>query len=532
MELTTQDAWVLRRAMARMPIDNTQLSPALSLMMKAYNLDSNEGYQQFSSVITSDNELLIQVMKLDPNTQPEQSPAVSKASDPIVYIPPLPREAQLSPTAQRAAQSVGDWYKFTSAWAAQRSPMTPTHFLEAATIWLAGLACARRLVLHLHDRIYPHLYLLIVAETSRYAKSTGMSIFYSLIHACFPHLLVPGSATTEAMMEILSGQLPANFEKLPQTQQRNIEAGRKFAGQRGIMLDEYSSLLGSSKKDYMQGFVELLMRLYDAREVEQYYTRSGGLLTINRPGISIFGATTPAAMARSLTNEAWENGEMARYLIFFREDVLGYNDEYARLEIPSEVVTPLLKLHNALPVVKESFDEDYHFAPLSASFDPEAYDAYRAYAKAVRYDLIADCDPRLHGNYTRLHVQAVKIALTIAATDYLGGGKDYVTIEPGHWALAQQMTERSRANLHSLMLNLNETRDSRIQRDLLVTLRQNPGGLTVRDFCRRMSAYADDIRNGLDVLLESGDIIEIEHRPLTGRPTKVYTIKAVETAPK
>jgi hypothetical protein len=531
MDLSPQDAFILRRAMARMPIDAKQLSPALNLMMRAYNLDNPDGYQQFSSVITSDTDLLVQIMKVDPNTPPAQPTTQSAAIDPIVYVPPLPREAQLTSEAIRAMDDVGDWYKLTSAWAAQRSPMTPPHFLQAATIWLAGLACARRLVLHLHDRIYPHLYLLIVAETSRYAKSTGMSVFYSLIHNCFPHLLVPGSATTEAMMEILSGQSPANYEKLPQTQQRNIDAGRKFAGQRGIMLDEYSSLLGSSKKDYMQGFIELLMRLYDAREVEQYYTRSGGLLTINRPGISIFGATTPAAMARSLNNETWENGEMARYLIFFREEVLGYNDDYARLEIPPDVIAPLVKLHTALPNMKE-FDEDGSYHPMSASFEPRAFDAYRAYAQAVRYTLIEDCDPRLHGNYTRMHVQAIKIALALAATDYLGSGKDYVQIELGHWALAQQMVERSRANLHSLMLSLNETKDSRIQRDLLVILRQNPGGLTVRDFCRRMSAYADEIRSGLDVLLESGDIMEIEHKPTTGRPTKVYSVKASETAPR
>lgn len=520
MELSPRDAWLVRRAMVKYPIDESTASPAVKLMLRAYDLSTDDGYARFSQVVTSDTELLTQVMRLDPAKPP--TPETTASSDPIVFVPPLPAAARLTDESLRAAETVGDWYKFTAAWAAQRSPMTPPHFLASATVWLAGLACARRLVLNMHDRIYPHLYLIIVAETSRYAKSTGMSVIHSLIHAVMPYMLVPGSATTEAMMEILSGQLPANFEKLPQTQQKLIESGRKFAGQRGIMLDEYSSLLGSSKKDYMQGFVELLMRLYDAREVEQYYTRSGGLLTINRPGISIFGATTPAAMARSLNNEAWENGEMARYLIMFREDVLGYNDEYARLELPAEITAPLLKLHNALPLPKESFSDEAPYQPMSASLTDAAFAAYRQYAKAVRYDLIEDCDPRLHGNYTRMHVQALKIALSIAAVDCLGSGENYVTVELGHWALAQQMAEHSRANLHSLMLNLNETKDSRIQRDILSLLRQNVGGLTVRDFCRRMSAYADDIRKGIDVLVESGDVLEVEHKPLTGRPTKVF----------
>jgi predicted ArsR family transcriptional regulator len=86
------------------------------------------------------------------------------------------------------------------------------------------------------------------------------------------------------------------------------------------------------------------------------------------------------------------------------------------------------------------------------------------------------------------------------------------------------MAEQARENLHRLLVTLNESRDSRNQRDILNLLKQYPGGLTIRDFCRRMSAYADSIKQSLDVLLDSGNIQEIEHRPTTGRPTKIYTL--------
>lgn len=524
MDLSPQDAFTLRRAMARMPIDPAQCSPGISLMLRGFNLLTDDGYQRFSQVVTSDTDLLVQVMRLDPN-QPPVAAAAPAAQEPVAFVPPLPDAARLSDSALKAAESVGTWYRLTSDWCKKRSPMTPPHFLEGAIIWLIGLAIGRRLCLVLHERIYPHLYLLIVAETSRYAKSTGMSVIHSLIGATMPYMLVPGSATTEAMMEILSGQLPANYDKLPPVQQRLIESGRQYAGQRGIMLDEYSSLLGSSKKDYMQGFVELLMRLYDARETEQYYTRSGGLLTINRPGISIFGATTPAAMARSLNNEAWQNGEMARYLILFREGLLPYDDSYGKVDIPGEITAPLMTLHNTLPRMKNELIEDAeNFQPMTALMTEEANTAYRAYSKAVRYDLIDETDARLHGNYTRMSAQAVKIALSLAAMDYLGSGEHYVRIELGHWALAQEIVEHARRNLHNLMLSLNETRDSRNQQELLTLLRQNPGGLTVRDFCRRMGAYSDDIRRALDILVESGETEEVEHHPTTGRPTKFYRL--------
>jgi predicted ArsR family transcriptional regulator len=121
--------------------------------------------------------------------------------------------------------------------------------------------------------------------------------------------------------------------------------------------------------------------------------------------------------------------------------------------------------------------------------------------------------------------------LSLATMDYLSNGEKIVRIELGHWALAQQISERSRSNLHRLMLALTESRDSRNQRDILTLLRQNPGGLTVRDFCRRMTAYASDIRGALDILLDSGEIEEIEHHPTTGRPTKVYKTAGESVTP-
>src|SRR5688572_6944731 len=525
MELSQQDGFILRRAMSRMPIEGLNASPPIKLMLQAYDLTNDASYQRFSQVITADTELLVQVMKIDPNTAPAAAPV--KSSVPEFYVPPLPKEAQLSDAALIAGETVGEWHRLTSKWLSTRSPMTPPHFLEAATVWLAGLAIAKRVVIDLHERISPHLYLLIVAETSRYAKSTGMGLIYQLVMSTMPYMIIPGTATSEALVEILSGQTPANYDKLTASQKARIENGRKFAGQRGIILDEYSGLLGSSKKDYMQGFVELLMRLYDGRSEEPYQTRSGGLITITQPALSIFGATTPAAMSRALNNEAWENGEMARYLIMFREDVLPYDDTYGRLELPSEVTKPLVLLHNALPKMKTDFEDNPTWQPMSSLIAPEAHHAYSQYAKAVRYDMLTDTDNRLTGNYTRLHVQALKIALSLAAMDYLSSGEKFVRIELGHWSLAQQMTERSRSNLHRLMLALTESRDSRNQRDIVTLLRQNPGGLTVRDFCRRMTAYANDIRGALDILIDSGEVCEIEHSPHTGRPTKVYKLAEV-----
>lgn len=525
MQISTYDAYLLRRAMARMDVNDLKPdNDLINIILK--NIDSDEGYNRLNWFITSDADLLQTVMKQDPTaTPPARIEFTPQLLNDLAYVPELPKDAQLSDDALKQAESMGAWYKRTSEWASAQSPLTPTHFMQSATIWTLGLAIARRVRINLHESIYPHLYLLLVAESSRFAKSTGLNVFFRLVMETFDYMLIPGSATTEAMIELLSGQRPKNYDSLPDHIQQQIKEGRKFAGQRGILMDEYSSILSAHKKDYMAGFVELLLRLYDARTREQHYTRSGGLVTIEKPAISIMGATTPSAMARAISHESWSNGEMARYLIYHQEELAEYNDEFGALTVPDDIKVPLLKLHKQLP-----YPEDSEFidppAPMDALISPEAMQAYRAYTKALRWDLQDNAGEQLQSNYARMPIQTMKIALALASMDWVEHHSEFasVKIELGHWALAQQMTERSRNNLHQLAMKLNESSDNRHQNKIIELLSQYKGGLTVRDMCRRTSSLSRDIRSALEILMDAGQVEEQGHVPKTGRPTTFYRL--------
>lgn len=532
--LSSQDKYLLSRWFTGLNTQVLGVEPSAFVTMLLSNLDSSKPDDlAFVRRLLSDH--LADIFQQDPNGQPPIArPAMSLRPEEDAYIPPLLPEARLSDKAMAAAESVAPWYYQTVEWAKQRSPMTPPHFLEAGVVWLLSLAIARRACIEFHERIFPVLYLLLVAETSKYAKSTGLNTLYTLVMAAMPHMLIPGQTSPEGMIELLSGQLPTNFDKLSRRDQQLIEAGRKFAGQRGIMLDEYSSLLGSQKKDYMQGFIELLMRLYDAREFEQHYTRSGGMMIIKYPGISILGATTPAAMARACTVEMWENGANARYLIMFRDQPQDYNPNYISYAPPPELVRPLAGLHNALPLIKandllEMENDDAIFHPHFAAVSKEAHKQYMAYTKAVYHDMIDDeLDERLHGNYRRMHVQALKIALALACMDWAqAGASGRVTIEIGHFALAQQLVETARESLHRLMPVLSQSADSRTHRDLLNILRHTPEGMTVRDIVRRTGKNTSEVRSALEVLAESGEIEVSDYKPSTGRPTQIYRLMSM-----
>jgi hypothetical protein len=521
MTLSNQDAWAIKRALTKMDYSGAKLSPGIAMLLSSLDTSTPDGWTKLSDLVNNHPVIQEQVLKADP-----KKPVPAK-QETVVYIPPLPKEAQLSDEALKAAENVASWYKRTVEWSSQRSPMTPISFLQVMTVWLLGLAIARRVYLELHERIYPHLYVLVVAETSKYAKSTGMNAIYNLIMLTMPHMLIPGQTSPEAMIEILSGEQPANYDKLTGDDKGRIDNGRMFAGQRGIMLDEYSSLLASSKKDYMAGFVELLMRLYDARTMEQYYTRSGGILTIKHPAISICGATTPAAMARALSNEDWENGANARYLMVFRENPLPYNPNYIPYLPPREILQPLEHLHKALPLLHQPGEP---FTGHSAMIAADALEAYKRYMKVVFYDLIDDSlDDRLHGNYRRMHIQALKMAISLACMDWSeAGAAGKPTITLGHWAIAQQIAEMSRESLHRMMPVLSESRDSRTQRDLLTCLKQSHQ-VTIRDLVRMLGRSTKDVRSAIDVLIDSGEVEAIEHIPPgQGRKTTIYQLKVSE----
>ena len=215
----------------------------------------------------------------------------------------LPQEARIPLAIQQAGQEVGKWLSDYVAFAADVSERTPHLFHEAIGLWIGGLAIARRLRLRLrHGDVYPNLYVLGVADTTLYAKSTGLEVGSRLIHDCFPHLLFANDFTPEAMLSDLAGREPANLHAADLTD-RDRElwlAGRAFSAERGVILEEMSALLAGLRRDYMTGMAELLLRLYDCPDLYRRNTRGAGFVVVRNAYLSLLGMTTPARWLGSL----------------------------------------------------------------------------------------------------------------------------------------------------------------------------------------------------------------------------------------
>jgi hypothetical protein len=215
--------------------------------------------------------------------------------------------------------------------------------------------------------------------------------------------------------------------------------------------------------------------------------------------------------------------------MMFRDQPPAYTTEYIKTSPPFELAAQLAKLHNALPMMRGDMNEEVEsWQSLGASITEEAKNQYMAYTKAVFYDMITDdLDERLHGNYRRLHVQALKMALALATMDWIERGQDTKApvIELGHFALGQQLAEKARSSLHRMMPVLSQSYDSKTQRDLLIVLKNHPGGLTLRDISRSIGRNTKDLRSAIDVLVESGEVTATEHQAIQGGgKTFIYSL--------
>jgi len=535
LQLSPNDAYAFRRVLSKMDVpEDLPLSPVVSLLLKTLDPANNPaGWQTLQEIATDDHQVMQQIMYIDPKSPP---PAPEKKPDDL-YVPALPDKARLSADLLQAAESVGRFHRACSDWLAQKSPMTPRIFLESAPLWAVGLAIARRCVLRLSfDDIYPNLYFLWIAPTTYYHKSTGLKAITGLVRGTLPHLLLPETTTPEMLMAKLAGQKPANYEQLLPVEKQLEDRGARFAGQRGMSIDEASKIL--IPKKYMEGHAETLMQLFDGADRMERELRGDGKLIIYNPALSLIGATTPAMLSRYLGDAEWESGLMARILALtpVERDVpyVVSNTSHHLDQQMEGLKGRLLRIHEAFPDPPDfqalhDADTSIDLPMIEAQLEPEVMTRFNAYAEAMHEltDPRRGLDERLRGNYGRFPVMTMKIALILTVMDWAeAGAGDVPRISSAHWARAQILTEQYRASAHRLLAELNISQDvkneqkvldfiARAQKDQPPTKREIHRGTGIRT---RKEAYA-----AVDALLDSGAITETE-RKTGGRPARVYCL--------
>jgi hypothetical protein len=269
----------------------------------------------------------------------------------------------------------------------------------------------------------------------------------------------------------------------------------------------------SMSKDYMSGMKELIMQLHDCPPYLDSNTNNRGLVVIRDTALSILGAATPAELASSLTVNDWYNGNLARFALLTPEP--GYKERPSPSgELnPASLFARLRMLHERLPLPPPPAALGEKSLSEAWALVADIWAPCRAYEQALR-GLTAPSsalDDRLRAVYGRLHVQALKIAILLAALDWADGGcqgRPVVTL--AHWCRAQQIAETWRASAHRLLHELGDSEELRLEERVLKLLQANPDGLSARSLYRALRTTHKPMMEALGALEQDGCVEQVQ----------------------
>ncbi len=330
-----------------------------------------------------------------------------------------------------------NWLAQYLEWAGATGNQTPMVFHQAAGLWLLATAVGRRLYGEAPwgVKLYPNLYLMLIAGTTFYRKSTAYKLAEGVARAAIPHMLMPTPGSPERFQEALAGRMPGNYDKLAREQQERLTKAQPFAAQRGLLKDEVAGLFGAiNRKDYMVGMKDLLMELYDCPDYVDKDTQTG-LNIVQNAALSILGVTTPASLSCAVSGGDWDNGLLIRFALLTPEpDYVERPASTSYRAVPQPLIDDLRRLHDRLPQPEPT---DFGLAaPGALRLEVQCWAECQAYGDWLRKRCApsgdTELDERLKGVYGRMHVQAFKLASLFAALDWLDTNADTPTVNTQH----------------------------------------------------------------------------------------------------
>lgn len=531
LPLKEVDAYAIARTLIKKDLPDTlTISPVTQILVNTIR-EKGLGFDEVRPILGDHMEQVLAV-KADGNFELPAEPHQ------IDMVPAL-GDSALTDEKLQLAEKGGGWVNEYVEWARGTANQTPVNYHKAAALWMLGLAIARRL--HFESswakRVYPADFHLIIGISTYYRKSTAMSMAEGLVKEWQPHLLLPNPRTSEGMLDILTGKNPENWDALSRYDQNIITRGKQFCAQRGLWIEEISSMFkGMSKRDYMSGLKEFWMQAWDCVDSLTEYTKSGGYVYVRDIGINLIGTTTPSELSLGITDTDWTNGLVTRFCLWFPEkdykEVPGNPTAF-----PAHLKNQWLALYNSLPdppKVEAIGGEDIDAARMpswSVSMNQDALAAMKAYEQDLRTmtEKESGLDDRLRTSYGRLHVHAIRFAIMSAAMRWVketgGRGKTKPFIDIHDWYWAQSIAEQLRENIHVAMSELSKSYEIILEDRVYGLLRRFPRGLSVRDMYRNLNTTSEKTEKALKNLIADGEVIELEgNSDGRGRRTTQYVL--------
>lgn len=412
-----------------------------------------------------------------------------------------------------------NWLQQYLDWAGRTGNQTPMDFHLAAGLWLLSVAVGRRLFGEAPwgIKIYTNLYLMLIADTTYYRKSTAYKLAEQIAREAIPHMLMPTPGSPERFQKALAGRMPANFDKLTKPQQERLTRAQPFAAQRGLLKDEVAGLFGAiNRKEYMTGMKDLLMELYDCPDYSDKDTQAG-LTVVENAALSILGVTTPAGLSVAVSDADWANGLLIRFALLTPEP--NYEERPALKSFqppPAELAEGLHRLHDRLP--QPQMTEMGLAAPGSLKLNVQCWEACQSYSQTLREQCNPrrdiELDERLKGVYGRMHVQAFKLAALLAALDWLDTEEAVPSVTDQHWTSGKIIAEMWRGSAARLLHQMDRSGEAQHehllqQRILEMFRRAGQQGEKLYVVYKNLHVPARQARQATEELARAGILIPI-----------------------
>ncbi|MEW6557737.1 MAG: DUF3987 domain-containing protein [Elusimicrobiota bacterium] len=167
----------------------------------------------------------------------------------------------------------------------------PDVFSEFLSIATAGIIIGRARFLQFgNNELYPNFWMLILAPSSFYHKSTALNISAKCIYVVKPLYIYPTEFSHEKILEVIQANPQGVFYYY-----------------------EFKTLMGILSKDYMQGTKAFLTEMFDNPDMYSRQTK-GGNICIENPCVSMLSATTSDWFVNSIKSGDLEGGFLGRFL--------------------------------------------------------------------------------------------------------------------------------------------------------------------------------------------------------------------------
>lgn len=378
-----------------------------------------------------------------------------------------------------------DYIDFSRKW----SPRAYDDFHEACALWLLSTVAAGRLIIHLGKPRHTHLYILLVARTSLYAKSTTAEIAIQVLKEIgLAHLLMPDSATPAKFITIMAqGSVEIRGTKIT------------FASaQRGWYYEEFGQHVAAMLKPggFMSDFL-FMLRKFDDDKGEISYSTLTREDVIENPYLALLATLTPDDLRPYAKKGSvlWGDGFLARFALVCPPEALERcKDPFpkGKRRIPPSILKQL-----------RSWDKRLGDGITTIKMTKSVRSAFEEYDGHLLDSLAKLSNRDLDGNYAKLSERTLRIAVLLASV----AGSSVVSME--YWEKAQEITERWRTGVHELYTQVNEKvtsaeQDHKDEERILRAVQKHLGATArkVYDTVKTKHLSMSDVVNMLNYLVD------------------------------